>query len=862
MYEKSKATSRSQSPFFAPLPPKHQLITTPNGSITQVKDIDEVAKSSVIGAAFNLSNNIVGAGIVGIPFALSQCSLILGTILIAFFGLMTVKSLRLLIETAKHVDVPSYERLAEASFGRSGFAFISVAMFIMSFGGMVSYLMIIKANLSNILGVGEDDIGMRNAVLTLSSLMILLPISLQRDMGNLAKTSIISVIFVCLLVGIIVVFSPNETTIQVRGGINQLLSEEKTNFDTLFTGIGVLCFAFVCQHSSFIIASSLERPTRKRWNQVTGLSITVCSMLAIIMGVGGYLGYMADTDGDILVNLGKYASAADVTTQHAATIARFMLCTIMFLVYPMELFVARHVCVVLLFKGRRAHEGDDHAVLARKDRRVSVTTMLYLISLLPALIWDDVGSAFAISGALGGAALSYMGPGVMYIAVHGSEFLDMASKKWSYHVEKYRETGENSASNTTQNSGFESNHRRSKRSIGERGIGLSSQKKSLIGQFCDCLSWHICLMPLWCKIAARGERMIKTHLQQEASKSPFPYPFGKIIHNNMHHRTLMRPQNSFTQSPANNNAYDDSSEEEKPLVRVGSLPTVIKSGTRIGSLGSLKNYSFNSSSKKKVLFAEQDSLGKSTSFKETDYLLSDQEQISAQSFYAPSFEVIRPGTAESLNIENEAILNSSKHSSMNSYPIFEEEESFPVGLNIGHESYNYNNDFYDNERDLENEFPTPSTVVSSTTSEMRDVKQRIEDEEVHESYDTDIDEARSHTSSIFVEKEVDEEMYESDCASDASSVKVAPSPIPTRTFISAYSKYDNIKANPRILHQMNQKGEFVEVVKASPNSTKVDVENDPQDATPSLLDFMIAMFYVLFGLVAVFAGLFSVISPN
>jgi hypothetical protein len=110
----------SQSPFFAPRPPKHQLLTTPNGSITQVRDVDQESKSSILGAAFNIVNNIAGAAIVGIPFAISQCSLLLGTIMVAFIGLMTVKSLRLLVETAKHVDVPSYERLAEASFGKSG----------------------------------------------------------------------------------------------------------------------------------------------------------------------------------------------------------------------------------------------------------------------------------------------------------------------------------------------------------------------------------------------------------------------------------------------------------------------------------------------------------------------------------------------------------------------------------------------------------------------------------------------------------------------------------------------------------------------------------------------------------------------
>jgi len=52
------------------------------------------------------------------------------------------KSLRILIETAKFMKVPSYETIAEVSFSRSGFVFVSVNMFILSYGAMVSYLIV------------------------------------------------------------------------------------------------------------------------------------------------------------------------------------------------------------------------------------------------------------------------------------------------------------------------------------------------------------------------------------------------------------------------------------------------------------------------------------------------------------------------------------------------------------------------------------------------------------------------------------------------------------------------------------------------------------------------------------------------
>lgn len=117
----SLTSKRSQSPFFAPHAPRQQIYTTPNGNLSRVQDVDDIeSKSSILGAAFNLCNNVVGAGIVSIPFAISQCSFVLGIFMVVIFGVMTVKSLRLLIETAKHINVQSYERLAEASFGKSG----------------------------------------------------------------------------------------------------------------------------------------------------------------------------------------------------------------------------------------------------------------------------------------------------------------------------------------------------------------------------------------------------------------------------------------------------------------------------------------------------------------------------------------------------------------------------------------------------------------------------------------------------------------------------------------------------------------------------------------------------------------------
>jgi amino acid permease len=49
--------------------------------------------------------------------------------LVILCGILTEKSLRLLVETAKHVHVPSYETVAEVAFGRFGFLFVAISTF-------------------------------------------------------------------------------------------------------------------------------------------------------------------------------------------------------------------------------------------------------------------------------------------------------------------------------------------------------------------------------------------------------------------------------------------------------------------------------------------------------------------------------------------------------------------------------------------------------------------------------------------------------------------------------------------------------------------------------------------------------------
>jgi hypothetical protein len=89
-----------------------------NGRAAPIRQVSNISmpkkKSGLLGTSSNLVNSIVGAGIIGIPYAMRQSGIVVGLILIVLVAYLTDKSLRIIIEVAcfhpklKHLGVLTY----------------------------------------------------------------------------------------------------------------------------------------------------------------------------------------------------------------------------------------------------------------------------------------------------------------------------------------------------------------------------------------------------------------------------------------------------------------------------------------------------------------------------------------------------------------------------------------------------------------------------------------------------------------------------------------------------------------------------------------------------------------------------------
>ncbi|KAG7353357.1 transmembrane amino acid transporter [Nitzschia inconspicua] len=505
-----------KSPFFQPSE-KSDYTQTPGGTVRRrVRDSTEVEhKSTIIGCSANLINAIVGSGIVGLPYAVKEAGFCAGVLLVILCGFLTEKSLRLLVETAKHAHVPSYETVTEAAFGKVGFLFVAINMFMMAYGAMLSYLMIVKDTFSDILGIAKEDLAARRALLVGISMLIMVPLSSQRDVADLVRTSRINVTFDFIMVCLVLYLADLPNTWKTFDWTHATT----THVDTMFVGLGVLSFAFVCQHSAFIIAGSLENPTRSRWSSVTHAAVGFAACLSLAMGAGGYIGFKENTQGNILNSLPQDSALANI--------ARGFLGTTMLFVYPMESFVARHACVVLFFQGRTAHEGDDTSVLNRRDRRITLTFVLYLLAVIPAAIFENLGSVLAATGAVAGSCLSYIGPGLVYIGIHGERFLELS---YSFFGHRYGFLGSHAELPATHVHCIEEHevtplYRETTKAGAIMSYGITD---SWFLRQIKNVAWYLLGMPLWCTIASFGKKGLISHVTKMALQSPHPIRIGNV----------------------------------------------------------------------------------------------------------------------------------------------------------------------------------------------------------------------------------------------------------------------------------------------------------------------------------------------
>ena len=372
----------------------------------------ENGRSSIMSAVSNFVNSIVGAGIIGLPFALSQSGFWMGIIMMVALALLVDWTVRLLIRSGKLASRSSYQDLVEFCFGSRGLAYVSVFQFIFAFGAMCAYLVIVGDTMPIVLrqmvGNGSELVlflTSRRFVIFITTLFISFPLSLYRDISKLANTSALALFALIFILVAVIVEGPQQPA--------ELRDSPPLDFirDGFLQAIGVISFAFVCHHNSFLIYGSLREPSLDRWSLVTHLSTGISCILSLSLAVPGYLLFGEKTRGNILNNFSH-----DNTVMN---IARTCFALNMFTTFPLECFVCREVIENYYFPGK--------PISTRLN--IILTTLLTAASLMIALSTCDLGFVLELTGCFSATVLAYILPAACYLKLSSGSIISL-KKLW------------------------------------------------------------------------------------------------------------------------------------------------------------------------------------------------------------------------------------------------------------------------------------------------------------------------------------------------------------------------------------------------------------------------------------------------
>ncbi|KAJ3341226.1 hypothetical protein HDU93_005417 [Gonapodya sp. JEL0774] len=270
----------------------------------EVPEKDISLKSSFAQTCFNSINMLLGIGILSLPFAFKQSSIIVGALLTILFALMTSFTARILVRCMND------ENLGDAAFGPIGRGFIAI-FFIFELLVASVALMILAADSINALAPGWNLVLIKivvGAVVTITT------------MGNTTKwlsygsflgiVSVFFLLFIILYCGFVTTTPPG--SILHPSPTVELFSPK--NWFTVPSTFGLIMAGY-SGHSAFpTLYRDMAEPSR--YPQVVTITYAIVATISVALGLTGYLMFGADALHEITLNLPTvpYFNSALMTT--------------------------------------------------------------------------------------------------------------------------------------------------------------------------------------------------------------------------------------------------------------------------------------------------------------------------------------------------------------------------------------------------------------------------------------------------------------------------------------------------------------------------------------------------------------------
>merc|ERR1711990_947978 len=373
----------------------------------------------------NLINSVIGVGILAMPFCMSQCGLILGTIVLLFCGFITLQSCLMLISSAKAKNKTSYEYLASACFGSVGKFSIEFAQIGLMLGTCIAFYIVISSLLVEVFAdiiQSEPTLDsreeLRRQFCLLLGFFIVLPLGLLRDMSSIAFFAYFSSCFYVIFIFVVIYRS-------IQNGLLTLdwLSQIELFIPSgIFKVLPIFALAYTCQSQLFIIYSTMDNPPISRIRGIMTKMLTIVGTVYSVIGLLGYSMFQSDIKGNMLLN---YESST------LLKMIKFGFAVSVVVGFPLMIYPCRQSIFTLFIQKSIRYQSlqDSDSTYIPPSVFRSLTLGIVCLTMIVAILIENVETILGLNGALMGTFIAFILPAMCF-----NKTIDKDTSSWDRRV--------------------------------------------------------------------------------------------------------------------------------------------------------------------------------------------------------------------------------------------------------------------------------------------------------------------------------------------------------------------------------------------------------------------------------------------
>ncbi|KAI4477461.1 hypothetical protein M0802_014714 [Mischocyttarus mexicanus] len=351
-----------------------------------------------------LANSIIGVSVLAMPFCFKQCGIILAALILLLSNLLSRFACHLLIKSSVMSRRRNFELLAFYAFGYMG-KFL-VELFIIGFlvGTCIAFFVVVGDLGPQIVGklIDKKPDDIRTSLLLITSIFIILPLGLLRNIDSLSSICTATVGFYACLV--LKVFTES---------VQHIFAGDWTSNVYFWRSSGILqclpifSMALFCQTQLFEIYETIPNVSLEKMNDVVRGALNICTLVYLCVGFFGYIAFCTQPfTGNILMSFEPSISSDMIKMGFFFSVA---------FSFPLVIFPCRASLNSLLF--RRVHTHEPSINYMPEVRFRCLTIAIVSFSVITGILMPNIEFVLGLVGSTIGVMICLMFPAAFFISM-------------------------------------------------------------------------------------------------------------------------------------------------------------------------------------------------------------------------------------------------------------------------------------------------------------------------------------------------------------------------------------------------------------------------------------------------------------